>query len=95
MVLSHVCPFVGTPAQFPVLSLPTCRKILKYIEFLRYNSIAKISNNAIFDTVSSQFVDCVKSTRAGVSHQPLKMFKGIYLELSSLRGLLILNISII
>ena len=41
MVLSHVCPFVGTPAQFPVLSLPTCRDILKYIEFLRYNSIAK------------------------------------------------------
>ena len=61
MVLSHVCPFVGTPAQFPVLYLPTCRDILKYIEFLRYNSIAKISNNAIFDTVASRFVDCVKS----------------------------------
>ena len=93
MVLSHVCPFVGTPAQFPVLSLPTCRDILKNIEFLRYNSIAKISNNAIFDTVASRFVDCVKSR--GFTCQPLKMLKGIYLELSSLGGSLILNISII
>ena len=93
MVLSHVCPFVGTPAQFPVLSLPTYRDILKYIEFLRYNSIAKILNITLF--LILLLVDLLIVSRAGVSHQPLKMLKGIYLELSSLGGSLILNISII
>ena len=44
MIQRRTCPFVSEPADFPASSLPTRRDILKFVQFLRLNTVTKLSN---------------------------------------------------
>ena len=59
--LYKICPFIGEPADFSASSLPTRRDILKFVQFLRLNTVTKLSNDGLFDIVSKRFVICIES----------------------------------
>ena len=61
MIQRRTCPFIGEPADFPASSLPTRRDILKFVQFLRLNTVTKLSNDGLFDIVSKRFVICIES----------------------------------
>ena len=83
MIQRRTCPFVGEPADFPASSLPTRRDILKFVQFLRLNTVTKLSNDGLFDIVSKRFVFVLGAGRS-LQHSVVSKGKSTFCCFSSI-----------